>query len=686
MNPTPLGAAPLALAVPPRNTARRWRAGASLAVLALTATPLVAVPASAAEPSDAPATGSTAAAAPVFTGTLEVDGTTAVGSTLTLDETGGSWDPTPESLAYSWLLSDDAVLDAADVLVDGATSPSLVLAPEHVDRYLISTVAATAQGETSEPVAAPAVGPVVAGETVPGTPSIFGIVRVDSTLTARTGTWPEGTTFTYAWLVDGVTVATTPTFTPQGAYQGKSLRLDVTGVRDGYAPTTASSATVTVGSGVFTTTRPRIQGTVKVGALVEASTGHFSPRASLRYQWRANGTAIAGATGRTFRIPLSLHGDQLTVRVFGSRTGYPTTNVTSVPSVVVKPFTRTSRPTITGTLRVGQTLTANRGTWSPTPTSVSYQWRAEGRAIAGATGRTYRLTPKEHGKNISVEVTGRRATYITATERSYVTAAVKWPVGVTMPKVTKNPVKYVATNVGTTVTLKVSATGGSLRYQWQRWTPATGWKTLSGKTSSTLRFDASTSHDLNRFRVVVSNMVGKDYSGVTYVWVQSSLRSPFPAEQWFGLWTFNTAFSKSVDNFNGYLAANVYVCAAPGFRPNTGNLQVNFIGSNGRVYADAGRELRDHLSQGVDLGGNGCGYFGVYSNAPQSVREGGRWRITDTTDGQVSRQWVKYERTTMAEMNGGQSVSPFSGSGGITSWADGAAVAPLTEARDAISD
>ncbi|WP_454850239.1 hypothetical protein [Promicromonospora soli] len=175
MNPTPLGDAPRARAVPTPSTARRWRASASLAALTLIATPLVAAPASAAEAADAP----------VFTGTTEVDGVAAVGSVLTLDETGGSWAPEPESRAYSWLLSDDTVLDASDVLVDGATDASITLLPAHLGKYVIGTVAATAAGATSEPVAADAVGPVAAGELVAGTPTISGTVKVGNKLTAQ---------------------------------------------------------------------------------------------------------------------------------------------------------------------------------------------------------------------------------------------------------------------------------------------------------------------------------------------------------------------------------------------------------------------------------------------------------------------------------------------------------------------
>ena len=92
--------------------------------------------------------------------------------------------------------------------------PSTLL-PAHLGKYVIGTVTATAAGETSEPVAATAVGPVAEGELTAGTATIAGTVKVGATLAAQAGIWTEGTTLAYAWQIGGTTVATTSTFTPQ---------------------------------------------------------------------------------------------------------------------------------------------------------------------------------------------------------------------------------------------------------------------------------------------------------------------------------------------------------------------------------------------------------------------------------------------------------------------------------------
>ncbi len=74
-------------------------------------------------------------------------------------------------------------------------------------------------------------------------------------------------------------------------------------------------------------------------------------------------------------------------------------------------YINTVPPTITGSRVVGGTLTANPGTWSPTPATFTYQWeRADdlngtNRApITGATGGTYTLDPLDTTKVVRVGV------------------------------------------------------------------------------------------------------------------------------------------------------------------------------------------------------------------------------------------------------------------------------------------
>ncbi|QJW35326.1 cell wall-binding repeat-containing protein [Cellulosimicrobium protaetiae] len=85
-----------------------------------------------------------------------------------------------------------------------------------------------------------------------------------------------------------------------------------------------------------------------------------------------------------------------------------------------------SAPTIAGSVVVGSTLTARPGSWTA-GTSFSYQWLANGAAISGATASTLTLTAGQHGKRISVRVTGARSGYVSASATSSATAAVVYP-------------------------------------------------------------------------------------------------------------------------------------------------------------------------------------------------------------------------------------------------------------------
>ena len=93
-----------------------------------------------------------------------------------------------------------------------------------------------------------------------------------------------------------------------------------------------------------------------------------------------------------------------------------------------------SIPTISGTVKVGYTLTANAGTWTP-GTSLSYQWLVNGSPVGGGT--TLALTSAHQGKTIAVRVTGALAGYVTVVQTSRATAAVAGADPVAPPPPTK---------------------------------------------------------------------------------------------------------------------------------------------------------------------------------------------------------------------------------------------------------
>lgn len=179
-------------------------------------------------------------------------------------------------------------------------------------------------------------------------------------------------------------------------------------------------------AGVLTPQTPTVAGTAQVGSRLVASVGAWGPGAvALSYQWAADGAVVSGATGRTWSLPPTALGKAITVTVTGKKTGYTSSTRTSTPTARVAPGTlTTAAPAISGTARVGSTLTATPGTWGPGTVALSYQWKAGGTAIAGATGKTYRPTSRDVGKTITVTVTGSKAGYTTHSRQSTATKSV----------------------------------------------------------------------------------------------------------------------------------------------------------------------------------------------------------------------------------------------------------------------
>ena len=187
---------------------------------------------------------------------------------------------------------------------------------------------------------------------------------------------------------------------------------------------TGADINVTLDGPFLQSSKPAIAGTPKVDRLLTANPGVWESGASLSYQWLSNGTPIAGATSVTYTP--TTYGRTVSFRVTGQKTGRLDVVQTSAGVFIERgTFISTVQPTISGTARVGRTLRAYHGTWRPSPSSWSYQWRANGRTISGAT-RSYYVIPKARiGQRITVQVTGRRPGYVTRIRTSSSTAIVR---------------------------------------------------------------------------------------------------------------------------------------------------------------------------------------------------------------------------------------------------------------------
>jgi len=176
----------------------------------------------------------------------------------------------------------------------------------------------------------------------------------------------------------------------------------------------------------FTSTpAPKITGTRAVGSTLKVTTGWKPAVKSAKYQWYRSGKAIPKATKATYKLTKSDAGKKIRVKVTGARPGYTSVaKYSAYTGAIAKTFTKSPAPKITGTVKVGRTLTASAGTWSPKYSKITYQWKADGKAIKGATKKTYKLTSSSAGKRITVTVKASKKGYLTKTKTSAKSAKV----------------------------------------------------------------------------------------------------------------------------------------------------------------------------------------------------------------------------------------------------------------------
>ena len=345
---------------------------------------------------------------PLTPGSPTIVGTAVVGSSLTAHE--GTW--ATDQFTYQWLR------DGASI--GGATKRVYAISAADAGHAVAVRVTGSRTGYSSTSATSSGVAISAGSFSVPTLPSFTGTYALGRVLTAAPGTWsPAPTTYAYQWYRNGDAIlgATSATYALTSADQGTKISVVVTASKVGYNTLTKNSAQVTMPKFFTTTPTPTISGTLRSGHTLTAKPGTWSPSATLTYQWYRNGAKISKATKSTYELTTTDRGKKITVVVTGKKTGYGTIAMTSAAKTVYYEFSKAPTPTISGTLKSGHTLTAKAGTWSPTPTKT-YQWYRSGKAIAGATKSTYKLTSSDKGKKITVKVTGKRTGYLTVTKTS----------------------------------------------------------------------------------------------------------------------------------------------------------------------------------------------------------------------------------------------------------------------------
>ena len=373
----------------------------------------------------------------------------------------GSWTPTPDSISYQWL-SDG-------VPVAGATSLTYTPRAGDLNKALVVRVTAKKGAYEDRSVSSANKWPTVGVLANSVLPSITGTLKPGETLTAKPGTWSPTASYTYRWLRDGSYIdgATSSKYKLPSNARGSKFSVQVTATKTGYGTAYRTSNPVEVLPLFTKASTPTISGTGNKGFTLKAKPGTWTPAPdALSYQWYRDGKAISGAKASTYKLVAADSGKKISVKVTAKKAGYETTSKTSAKKSLGKFFSKSPVPKISGTAKVGKTLTAKVGTWSPKPSKFTYQWYRNGKAISKATKSTYKVKAADAGKKITVKVTAKRSGYATTAKTSAAkTVALQSFKTVPTPKITGTKA------VGATLNVTVgtwSPKPSSYTYQWYR--------------------------------------------------------------------------------------------------------------------------------------------------------------------------------------------------------------------------
>lgn len=241
------------------------------------------------------------------------------------------------------------------------------------------------------------------------------------------------------------------------------------------------STSVTAPATLGPTPTPTIEGTPYYGLTLNAHPGVWGPgTVGLAYQWSRSGQPVPNATYRMYQLSLADMGKRISVTVTATKPGYLTAYRTSIPTapVTTGTFTATTSLTVTGNLKVGETLTMHLPTWSLQPDHVDYGWRRDDGESIAYNVLSYVVTAADLGHTVTARATAFKAGYtnVMEVEESPIPS-----LGILNPSPT--PTIVGSAQVGQTLTVQPGLWGPqpvALTYRWNR-----DGSPISGAISST---------------------------------------------------------------------------------------------------------------------------------------------------------------------------------------------------------
>jgi hypothetical protein len=313
------------------------------------------------------------------------------------------------------------------------------------------------------------------------------------------------------------------------AFRVKSTATNVNGTTISYSSATGYSAPL------YNVVLPVTRGNLVVGQILEASDGVWSSSytTNLSYRWQrvcsGTTTTITDALTPTYTITEADIGCSVLVQVTGS-TLLGSAIAISPSRGLVTIVGNTVTPVISGSLRVGGTLSVTSGTWVGSPT-LAYRWQSstDGNiwdTISGATSPTYVLTVAQAGLYVRAQVLGSKSSTVPT---AYTIVATTTNTAVVPTLSITNSVAPAVTGSWTEGTTLSASTGtwstsGTYTYQWQSSSDNSTWSDIASATSSSYTLTSSEGSKYVRVQVINTSSAG---SGVAYSVARSKVGSPF---------------------------------------------------------------------------------------------------------------------------------------------------------------
>jgi uncharacterized repeat protein (TIGR02543 family) len=319
--------------------------------------------------------------------------------------------------------------------------------------------------------------------------------------TATFAVGASGTGLSYQWSFNSskISGATSATLTVANVSASNAGTYGVT-VTNSAGSVTSSPATLTVIVPPAIVTQPASEtnGVGSTATFTVVATG-----TSPAYQWKFNGTNIAGATASVYSKTnvQTTNAGSYTVAITnaaGSVTSSAAVlTVLGLPVIVTQPASLTNNVGTTATFTV-----------AATGTGLAYQWQFNGANIAGATASTYSKT------NVQTTNAGSYTVTITNTVGSVTSSPATLTV-IAPPAIVTQPASQTNT-VGSTTTFTVVATGTSPVYQWKF-----NGTNIAGATASVYSEANVQTANAGSYTVAITNAAGSVTSSAAVLTVVS---------------------------------------------------------------------------------------------------------------------------------------------------------------------